>query len=169
MRANDPTITDSCSPFDGGIGVGGDPDRRPRLLERFGIDRYVCNLEFLAVKCHVIFSPETLDDFHTLNESAKTLCLVQVESLELLIAITKAKGGEGLTVVDNIEACQLRCNRAGLSSLHQGFYGFGGLHLQIADDSENSSIQGKKPRTGEFFPLYQMVGPPGLEPGTNRL
>src|SRR5881409_2596017 len=107
MGPDDPVIPYSCRPLHCSVGIGGDPDRRPRFLQRLGIDGYILDMKLLAMKAHVIFSPKLFNDLDAFDEALESLCVIQVKGIELLVPIAQAEGCEGSSVVDDIQSGEL--------------------------------------------------------------
>ena len=72
MRPDDPVISRFRRSFHGSVGIGGNPNRRPRFLQRLGINGYVFDMKLLAGKAHVIFGPEFFDDLNAFDEALKS-------------------------------------------------------------------------------------------------
>ena len=107
MGPDDPVIPYSGGPFHCSVGIGCDPDRRPRFLQRLGIDGDILDVKLFTMKTYVIFGPEFLDDLDAFDEPLESLRFIQVKSIELFVAIAQAKGCEGPAVVDDIQSGEL--------------------------------------------------------------
>jgi hypothetical protein len=76
-------------------------------LQGLGIDRDVFDAKFFSFKADMVFGPKPLDDLYAFNETKKSFRLGQIESVELIVAISQAKGEKRFSIIHDIEACQL--------------------------------------------------------------
>src|SRR4029450_4956442 len=107
MGPDDPVIPYSCGPFHCGVGIGGDPDRRPRSLQRLGIDGNILEVKLLTMKAPAIFGPELFNDLDAFDEPLEALGFIQVKGIELFVAIAEAEGCEGSSFIDDTQSGEL--------------------------------------------------------------
>src|SRR4030095_7863599 len=113
----------SCRPLYCSVGIGGDPDRRPRFLQRLGIDGYILYMKLLAVKAHMVFGPELFDDLDAFDEPLESLCFIQGKGVELFVAIAEPEGCKGSTVVNDIQSGELIGHRHGVTQTEEHYRG----------------------------------------------
>src|SRR5688500_14819807 len=99
MRADHPTVTEGRGAGDCDIGIGRDPNRRPRLLQRFGINADILKLEGRAGETDVVFCPQSLDDLDAFDKTLEALLLGEIKSVQLIVTVAEAGGEERFAVV----------------------------------------------------------------------
>ena len=104
MRVDEPRQPEPRGADDGLIGVGGDPDRRKRLLHRTDRACRVVQLEKPALEGDRLFGPQPLDQLQRLQHARHPLLPDHAESFVLDLAIADADAEHDAAFRYDIEA-----------------------------------------------------------------
>src|SRR5262245_42127773 len=107
VRVHQPVVPEPCRPFDAGVAVGGEPDRRPRVLEWPHRDPHAAQAEVAALVGDGLAMPEPFDELQALDQTADALLRVVAERRVFHVAVAEASAEDQAPVRDHIERGEL--------------------------------------------------------------
>jgi hypothetical protein len=90
-----------------GVGVGGQPDRRPRALHGRHRDPHVAQREVPAFVAHGLAAPQPLQDLEPLDQPPDALARLQPERLVLGVAVAEPDADDQPPPADDVHRGQL--------------------------------------------------------------
>jgi hypothetical protein len=106
-KPDDPSIREPRGSPHPGVGVGSDPDRWPRLLERARCDRDIVDLEEFAVVRELLVLPCELHDFEALGHEPAALVKRQSKRLVLVGSIAQTGSEDRSPSRQDVERLEL--------------------------------------------------------------
>src|SRR5262249_33991384 len=101
VRGDHPGIGHPRRTLHGGVVVGGEPERRARLLDRAEAEARLGQTVEAPVMGHLVFRPEACDDLQALDEAGYALLRVHAEGLVFLLAIAEANAEDEASLADD--------------------------------------------------------------------
>jgi hypothetical protein len=103
MRVDEPAVAETRRPTHRPVVVGGEPDRRMRLLDRPAGHRDIGKFADVALAADIVLGPQALDELEALLEAVHASAARHPKGVELDIAIAEPDAEDEVAAPDRVE------------------------------------------------------------------